>query len=220
MSGALLPGIRTLTMSYLMDNGIMDDAPKLALNQYAPNWGGNNALLRQAASTTGAEAQQATGGSLDGGNQMTPFEKESRPGAAANAPEHQQTQSEKEMREATRNNAAGQTPGEPKSDGLITQSQFSGSKADRSFLEPQPNGDLRIGDDLFIRWKPLPDVGNAIVEGIIGSAVPGGAIGKFFGGYGAEKYVEDQFRYPWLTHEPENKPVPPADSTKDQVPNA
>jgi hypothetical protein len=27
MSGPFLPGIRTLSMSYLMDNGLMDDAP-------------------------------------------------------------------------------------------------------------------------------------------------------------------------------------------------
>jgi len=72
MSDSFPPGIRTLTMSYLMDNDLMDNAPKLALDAYQPAvqrgrdpWGGFPESLGDApairyASQAGGEGASAS----------------------------------------------------------------------------------------------------------------------------------------------------------------
>jgi len=104
------------------------------------------------------------------------------------------------MRESARGIAQGQTvpPGQR---GEQTPQQPQVPSEKQPFFGPQPNGDLRIGDDVYLRWKKLPGVANALIAGGAVSGVPTW-IGKGVAGYYGEQYLDENLRWPWFTYEP------------------
>lgn len=199
-------GFKAIALDYLMDNGMADDAPKTALAMYSPDATGmQGSFIKPVSAQSDAATQPDTTTPQDEGNGMTSFERESRGSAGSatpesQAPENQQTQAEKEMRDSARNIAQGQTvpPGQG-GEQAPQQPQVPSEK--KPFFGPQPNGDLRIGDDVYLRWKKLPGVANALIAGGAVSGVPTW-IGKGVAGYYGEQYLDENLRWPWFTYEP------------------
>jgi len=194
-------GFKAIALDYVMDNGMADTSPKTALAWFSPEETKKQGdFLQPLSAQAGTEPLSDTTTPQDGGNGMTSFERESR-GSAGNAtpenqvPENQQTQAEKEMRDSARGIAQG--------DGQAPQQQQPQAPGDnKPFFGPQPNGDLRIGDDVYLR-KKLPDWANVGISGLVGSQLPGGLLGEVYGGWKFGEYVDENFRWPWLTHEPQ-----------------
>jgi len=201
-------GFKAIALDYLMDNGMADASPKTALAVYSPDATVmQGSFIKPLSVQSDAATQVNATATQEGGNGMTSFERESRGSAGSatpesQAPENPQTQAEKEMRNSARGIAQGQTvpPGQ-RGEQAPQQSQVPGEK--KPFFGPQPNGDLRIGDDVFLRWKKLPDWANVGISGLIGSELPGGWAGQAYGGWKVGEYIDEEFRWPWFTHEPQ-----------------
>ncbi|WP_243438144.1 hypothetical protein [Fundidesulfovibrio soli] len=175
----------TIALDYMMDNGLADDTPKTALGQFAQEEHGPGGLwVQPAGQQTGNSDSPVSGGQQDVGNGMSPFEREAREANPGYPPSYQ-TPAEREAREA----------------GQRIHQEGMPPKV-RPWAEVLPNGDVRFGDDTYLRWKPLPGAVSSFSGALIGSVTPGNLFSQWAAGYGAEDLINEHVRWPWLSYEP------------------
>ncbi|MFP5238278.1 MAG: hypothetical protein ACLGQW_00465 [Acidobacteriota bacterium] len=175
----------SIALNYMMDNGLADDTPKTALGQFAQEEHGPGGLwIQPAGQQTGNSDFSASEGQQDAGNGMSPYERDAREANPGYPPSYQ-TPAEREAREA------GQRIHQ---EGMLPK--------DRPWAEVLPDGDVRLGDNAYLRWKPLPGIASSLAGGLVGSLVPGGFIPQGVAGYGAEGLISEHVRWPWFSYEP------------------